>query len=127
MGTVAAIGLLLCSALQGTISVYFATLMCPLPAWLVRGLGRAAGACGIDGGSCRRVVQTPYARLFGGLPNVLVGIGWALLVIACAVVQLVTGTFPLWWLCATIAWASIAVGIYLSWVLFVKLRDPCPL
>ena len=127
METTAAIGLLFFGALQGMISVYFATLLYPLPAWLGRALGRTVGACGIDGGACTRVVRTPYARLFGGQPNVLLGIAWALLVIAGAATHLATGTFPLWWLCATIAGGSLVVGVYLTWVLFVKLREPCPL
>jgi len=127
MGTAAAIGLIALSAFQGAISLYFATLLYRLPTWLGRALGGAAGACGIDGGSCKRVVRTPYARLLGGQPNVLAGLAWAALVIVCAAIYLSTGRFPLWRTCVAISWASIAVAVYLTWVLLRKLHDPCPL
>jgi len=127
MGTAAAIGMILASLLQGAISLYFATLLYRLPARLARALGAAVGACGIDGGACRRVLQTPYARIFLGQPNVLVGLAWAALVITCSGAYLATGSFPLWWACVAISWASIVVAVYLTWALYVKLRDPCPL
>lgn len=109
------------------INLYFAALFWPLPAWVSRVLGGAVRACGIDGGACRRVVATPYARLFGGRPNVVAGLPWSVLAIACASVFLATGTFPLWWVCMAIAVASVAVGVYLTYALLVILKEPCPL
>ena len=115
------------SLLGLAINLYFVSLFYRVPAWFSGTLGGAARACGIDGGACKRVVHTPYARLFGGRPNVVAGLPWSVLAIACASVFLVTGTFPLWWPCVVIACASVAVGVYLTYVLFFVLREPCPL
>lgn len=121
------IALIAVSVLQGAISLYFTTLLYPLPAWLGRSLEQAAGACGIDGGACKRVVETPYARLFGGQPNVLMGLVWAVWVVVAASIHLATGGFPLWWTSVLVSWASLLVGVYLTWALFYRLREPCPL
>jgi len=109
------------------INLYFTSLLYRLPAWLTRLPGGTAAACGVDGGSCKRVVQTPYARLFGGQPNVFVGLLWSVLVIALAAIYLQTGTFYLWWPCIAIAAASLLVAVYLVYVLLFVLHDPCPL
>jgi len=109
------------------INLYFVSLFYPVPAWFSGMLGGAARACGIDGGACKRVVHTPYARLFGGKPNVVAGLPWSVLAIACAAVYLATGTFPLWWPCLLIAVASVATGVYLTFVLLFVLKEPCPL
>jgi hypothetical protein len=58
---------------------------------------------------------------------VIAGLPWSALTLACAATSLATGTFPLWWPCFVIALASIAVGVYLTYVLFVVLKEPCPL
>jgi uncharacterized membrane protein len=109
------------------INLYFVSLFYRVPSWLSGALGGAARACGIDGGACKRVVATPYARLFGGKPNVVAGLPWSLLSIACASAFLATGTFPFWWPCLLVALASVVVGAYLAYVLFFVLREPCPL
>jgi uncharacterized membrane protein len=109
------------------INLYFVSLFYSVPSWLSRALGGAARACGIDGGACKRVVLTPYARLFAKQPNIVMGLPWSLLTLACASVFLASGTFPLWWLCVFIAFASVVVGVYLTYVLFVVLKEPCPL
>jgi len=115
------------SLLGLAINLYFWSLFYGLPAWLAGLLGRAAAACGVDGASCKRVVQTPYARLFGGRPNILMGLPWSLLTLVLASVALATGTFYLWWPCAVIAGASVVVAGYLVFVLLFVLHDPCPL
>jgi uncharacterized membrane protein len=106
------------------INLYFVSLFYRVPAWLTRALGRAAHACGVDGGSCARVVATPYARLLRGHPNVVVGLPWCVVTMAFAAVYLVTGTFPLWWACLGVGAASVLVGAYLTYVLFFVLKDP---
>jgi uncharacterized membrane protein len=109
------------------ISLYFVSLFYRVPPWFAGALGGAARACGIDGGACKRVVGAPQARLFGGKPNVVAGLPWSVLTIACAAVFLATGTFPLWWPCVAIALASVVVGVYLTYALLFILREPCPL
>ncbi len=52
----AAVALIVLGLVGLAISLYFMTLLYPMPAWLTRMLSRAATACGIDGGSCKRVV-----------------------------------------------------------------------
>jgi uncharacterized membrane protein len=123
----AAWAILALSLLGLAINLYFVSLFYAVPAWFSRTLGGAARACGIDGGACKRVIHTPYARLFAGRPNVLAGVPWSALSIVCAAAFLATGRFPLWWPCVAIALASVLVGVYLTYVLFVVLKEPCPL
>ena len=123
----AAWALIAVSLLGLAINLYFVSLFYAMPGWFSRAVGGAARACGIDGGACKRVVLTPYARLFAGRPNIVAGLPWCVLVIVCAAVFLATGTFPLWWLCVGIALASVVVGIYLTYALFFVLKEPCPL
>lgn len=123
----AAWALIAVSLLGLAINLYFVSLFYAVPAWFSRVVGGAARACGIDGQACKRVVLTPYARLFAGRPNIVLGLPWCVLVIACAAVFLATGTFPLWWPCVLIAFASVVVGIYLTYALFFVLKEPCPL
>lgn len=119
---------MIASSLLGlAINLYFVSLFYPVPAWFARAAKGGARACGIDGHACQRVVTTPYARLFAGRPNIVAGLPWSLLTIACAAVALATGTFPLWWPCMAIGLASVAVGVYLTYVLVFVLKEPCPL
>jgi len=112
------------SLLGLAINLYFISIMYPVPRWFARALGGAARACGVRGGACERAAATPYARLFGGHPNVVVGTPWCLLTIVLGVVWALTGTFHLWWACAVIAAGSVAVGAYLTYVLLFVLKDP---
>jgi len=116
----AAWGLIAASLVGLVINLYFVALLYPVPGWVTR----AALACGIDGGSCRRVVETPYARLFWGQPNVIVGLPWCVAVIVLAAICLATGTFYLWWPCMVVATGSVLVALYLVYVLLFRLRDP---
>lgn len=115
-------------ALGGLIvSAYFATLATGrLPA-LRRGLARLLGACGFETSSCVAVSQTPQARLFGGVPNAVLGLAWALALTALALDWLVTGSprVPLGFL--LVALASLVVSAYLGFSLVFVLRRPCPL
>ena len=127
MVTGASVALLVLGALQLAINLYFVGLLYPLPAGLGHLLGRGAAACGIDGGSCKRVFATKYARLFGGIPTVLIGVPWSVAIVVLAAVALATGVFPLWWPAFLVGCATVPVGAYLTWVLFRVLREPCPL
>jgi len=119
-----AVALIVLGLVGLAISLYFMTLLYRMPAWLTRMLSRTAAACGIDGGSCKRVVQTPYARIFGGAPNMIVGVAWSVGVIVSSAMFLATGTFPLWRCAVVVSLASVAVGVYLTIVLFAVLKDP---
>ncbi len=119
-----AVALIVLGLVGLAISLYFTTLLYRMPAWLTRVMSRTAAACGIDGGSCKRVVQTPYARMFRGAPNVIVGVAWSVVVIVSSATFLATGTFPLWSCAVVVSLASVAVGVYLTFVLFVVLKDP---
>jgi uncharacterized membrane protein len=124
---VAAWALIAVSLVGLAINLYFVSLFYAVPVWFSRAFGGAARACGIDGQACKRVVLTPYARLFAGRPNIVAGLPWCVLTIACAAVFLATGAFPLWWVCVGIAIASVVVGIYLTYALFFVLKEPCRL
>src|SRR6266446_570552 len=73
------------------INLYFTALM--LDRWprLRHGLGALFTTCGADTSSCAIVVKTPYARLFGGAPNVYVGIIWNVALLGLALRWMVTG------------------------------------
>ncbi len=115
------------SLLGLAINLYFISLSTRLPAWMKTLLHQSAQMCGVDGGACRVVYETRYARLLGGIPNVAVGMIWNLWVIGCSIVLLVTGLYPLWEVSVAVASASIAAGMFLTWVLMFVLRKPCPL
>ena len=59
------------------------------------------------------------ASLRPGPPTTRLPAGWPL--------YLLFGAFPLWWPCVAIAFASVAVGVYLTYALLFVLKEPCPL
>ena len=109
------------------INMYFSALM--LGRW--PGLGRCLESlfttCRADTSSCATVVRTPYARLFGGAPNVYVGIAWNAALLGLALSWMVTGHVAVPWPYLLVAAASVLVGLYLVRALVVDLRQPCPL
>jgi uncharacterized membrane protein len=109
------------------INLYFTALI--LDRWpaLRHRLGALFRTCGADTSSCAVVVRTPYARLFGGAPNVYVGIAWNAACLALALVWLTAGRLTVPWPYLAVAAASVLVGLYLVWALVVDLRQPCPL
>ncbi len=62
--------------------------------------------------------------MFGGAPNMIVGVAWSVGVIVASAMFLATGTFPLKSFAVVVSLASVAVGFYLTFVLFVVLKDP---
>ena len=109
------------------INLYFTALILDRWRGLRRGLGALFTSCGADTSSCAVVVRTPYARLFGGAPNVYVGIAWNVALIGLALSWLVSGRLTVPWPYLIVAAVSVVVGLYLVWALIVDLRQPCPL
>jgi uncharacterized membrane protein len=109
------------------INLYFTLLLLDRGPGLRDGLGALFRTCGADTSSCAIVVRTPYARLFGGAPNVHVGILWNLALIGLAVWWMLTGRATVPWPYLIVAGASVLVGLYLVRALVVDLRQPCPL
>ena len=109
------------------INLYFTALI--LDRWprLRYRLGALFRTCGADTSSCAIVVRTPYARLFGGAPNVYVGIAWNVACLGLALAWMTSGRLAVPWPFLLVAAASVLVGLYLVWVLLVDLRQPCPL
>jgi len=109
------------------INLYFTSLM--LDRWpiLRRRLGVLLTTCGADTSSCAIVVRTPYARLFGGAPNVYVGLAWNLALLGLAASWMLTGRVAVPWPYLIVAAGSVLVGLYLVRALVVTLRQPCPL
>ena len=109
------------------INLYFTSLM--LERWpiLRRRLGVLLTTCGADTSSCAIVVRTPYARLFGGAPNVYVGLAWNLALLGLAASWMLTGRVAVPWPYLIVAAGSVLVGLYLVRALVVTLRQPCPL
>ena len=125
----AAAGALLALLAAGAllINLYFASLV--LGRWprLRRTLGRLFTACGADTSSCAIVAATPYARLFGGAPNVAAGIPWCVALLGLAAYWTVSGRLAVPWPYLAVALATLPVGAYLIYALAVVLRQPCPL
>jgi len=109
------------------INIYFASLVLQCCPGLRSRLSALFNACGADTSSCAIVIETPYARLFAGAPNVLVGVLWVIALFGLAGYWLVSGTLvvPLAYL--AVALGSLGVGAYLIYALVVVLEEPCPL
>src|SRR5207249_5272836 len=122
-----AIGLVMLTVPALFINLYFTSLMLGRWPGFRHRLGVLFTTCGADTSSCAIVVKTPYARLFGGAPNVYVGIIWNVALLALALWWMVTGglVVPLPYL--LVAVVSVLVGVYLVRALVVDLRQPCPL
>jgi len=120
-------GLIAASLFALVINLYFISLMMPFPARVKALLGWTAHACGVEGGVCEIVVQTPYSRMFGGVPNVFVGVFWNFWIVGVAVALAATGELPFAIVTRVIAALSLVVAGYLIYVLLFVLKKPCPL
>jgi uncharacterized membrane protein len=109
------------------INLYFTSLILGRWPGLRRRLGVLFTTCGADTSSCAIVVRTPYARLFGGAPNVYVGIAWNVALLGLALVWMLSGRATVPWPYLIVAAVSVLVGLYLVRALVVDLRQPCPL
>jgi len=125
--TALAIALVVLTVPALLINLYFTLLLLDRGPGLRDSLGALFRTCGADTSSCAIVVRTPYARLFGGAPNVHVGILWNLALIGLAVWWMLTGRAAVPWPYLIVAGASVLVGLYLVRALVVDLRQPCPL
>jgi uncharacterized membrane protein len=124
-GTALAITLVVLTIPALLINLYFALLLLNRGPGIRDSLGALFRTCGADTSSCAIVVRTPYARLFGGAPNVHVGLLWNLMLLALAFSWMGRATVP--WPYLLVAAASVLVGLYLVRALVVDLRQPCPL
>jgi uncharacterized membrane protein len=77
-------------------------------------------SCRMEERTCQQIIHTTEARLFG-LPNSLIGLWYYLLVIISTVTP---GIVPHKIMIIASA-STVAVGIYLSYVLIMKLKIPC--
>ena len=127
MTVLLALGLIALTIPALLINVYFTSLILERWPGLRHRLGALFMTCGADTSSCAIVVRTPYARLFGGAPNVYVGIVWNVACLALAAEWLVSGRPAVPWAFLLVAAASVVVGLYLVWALIADLRQPCPL
>ena len=122
-----ALGLIVLTIPALLINLYFTALILDRWPGLRHGLGALFRTCGADTSSCAIVVRTPYARLFGGAPNVYVGISWNVACLVLALTWLMIGRVGAPWPYLAVAAASVLVGLYLVWALIARLRQPCPL
>ena len=109
------------------INAYFASLV--LGRWprLRRTLGRLFTTCGADTSTCAIVAATPYARLFGGAPNVAAGVPWCVALLGLAAYWIASGRLAVPWPYLAVAVATLLAGAYLIYALVVVLKQPCPL
>jgi uncharacterized membrane protein len=108
------------------VNLYFAALALGWSGLQAR-LGRLFNACGAETSSCAIVFATPYARLFGGAPNVAAGIPWCLALLGLAGYWIATGRLVVPWPYLVVALGTLLVGAYLIYALVVVLKQPCPL
>jgi uncharacterized membrane protein len=127
VATAIAIGLVALTVPALLINLYFTSLILGRWSGLRHRLGVLFTTCGADTSSCAIVVKTPYARLFGGAPNVWVGIVWNAALLGLALAWVLSGRLVVPWPFLIVAAASVLVGLYLVWALVVDLRQPCPL
>src|SRR5438477_7545038 len=109
------------------INLYFTLLMLGRWPGLRHRLGVLFTSCGADTSSCALVVQTPYARLFGGAPNVFLGIVWNMALLGLGLAWVVRGRVAAPWPYLIVAAASVLVGLYLVPAIGVGLGHAWPL
>lgn len=80
--------------------------------------------CRLEDRTCKTVLTTRYARLFG-VPNSLLGVLYYLTVIVLMLGGWTSGAIGLALIVA--AWFTVAVGLVLIYSLFFIIRIPCPL
>lgn len=122
-----AMGLVVLTIPALLINLYFTLLILGRWPGVRNRLGAVFTTCGADTSSCAIVVRTPYARLFGGAPNVYVGIVWNVALLGLVLAWIVSGRVAVPWPYLIVAAASVLVGLYLVRALVVDLRQPCPL
>jgi uncharacterized membrane protein len=109
------------------VNLYFTSLILGRWGRLRARLGALFNACGADTSTCAIVVRTPYARLFGGAPNVWLGLAWCLALAPLALYWIATGVAVVPWPYLAVAAGTLAVGVYLGYALVAVLKQPCPL
>ena len=109
------------------INVYFTSLILERWARLRGRLSWLFHACGAETGTCAAVVKTPYARIFGGVPNVALGILWCIALVVLAAMWLSTGRIFVPWPFLFVAAGTLVVAAYLVYALIAVLKQPCPL
>ena len=84
------------------------------------------GFCRPEESTCRRVTDTPSARVFFGVPNADWGIAFYAVLIIWSVWWFVTGDI-LWPDAVQIASAfAVGLSVYLAFVLIFRLKMSCP-
>jgi uncharacterized membrane protein len=93
--------------------------MRPDPKWM-------PPVCRMDEGSCARIVDTRYGRVFG-LPNGVFGVAWYILLAAAGVHWAINGdlSYCVLWLVG--AAGVLALTLFLAWALIFRLHVVCRL
>jgi uncharacterized membrane protein len=81
-------------------------------------------ACRLGEDSCRKVVDTRQARVFG-VPNSLLGMFFYLALLGLAVLGEVSPSLMMAY--EVVAWGTVGLGAFLAWNLLFVIRVPCPL
>ena len=82
--------------------------------------------CRMDERSCFVIIDAPDARLFG-VPNALLGILYYISILVFMVTMPGNSESLQYQILVSISAGTVLLGAYLVYVLFVKLRTPCPL
>ena len=80
--------------------------------------------CQLEDRSCKTVLGTRYARVFG-VPNSLLGVVYYLIVIIVILGGIKSG--PTSVALIAVSWFTVALGLVLAYSLFFIIRIPCPL
>lgn len=124
MTTPAIAGAIVVVALVGLLdSIYFVAVtyrwMRPDPRWL-------PNFCRLDGATCARIVDTPYARLLV-LPNSVYGAAWYAIAVGAGIMAWSTGTVPVRFPLLVASAGTVLFSAILLWALLFRVRTPCPL
>jgi uncharacterized membrane protein len=80
--------------------------------------------CQLKDQTCRTVLETPYARVFG-LPNSALGVLYYAGLITIVLTGQLATSFGL--LLIVVSWFTVALGLFLAYALFFIIKIPCPL
>lgn len=81
--------------------------------------------CRMDTGDCSKVVNSPRARLIGGIPNTVVGLVWYIVAAGSATYGLVTGLIPFMTALLIVSAFTVVISLFLIYSLITRLKVVC--
>jgi uncharacterized membrane protein len=86
--------------------------------------GMLPRVCRLEERSCKTVLETKYARVFGP-PNSLLGVFYYVIVVVLVGGNFLAGLIGIG--LVAVAWFTVVLGIFLIYSLFFIIKIPCPI